>query len=84
MGRNLEKITQDYWEVSYEVKVPGPALMSVEEALNILGSADRLRPSDQRLATYMHEITFDIVEGNQEWREEHQGAGLLLTLPMKD
>lgn len=84
MPRNLEKITQDYWEVSYEVKVPGTAILSVKEALDILRSADQLRPTDRKLASHMHVIAYDIIEGNQEWREEHQGAGLLLTLPMRD
>jgi hypothetical protein len=83
MARDLEQITRDYWGVSCEVKIPGVGSMDVGEALKILQSANYLRPSDTRLASVVYELLQDIIQGNEEWREEHQGAGLLLTLPMK-
>ena len=83
MARDLEKITQDYWLISREVKVPGVGTMEVGEALEILASANYLRPSDKLLANVVYVLLQDIIQGSEEWREQHQGAGLLLTLPMK-
>jgi len=81
----LEEITADYWEVSKFLRDPDvPGNMTTEESFKLLSSSDRLRPTEWRLMDLMHVITFDIIEGNTEWRPEKQRAiGSVSILPTK-
>ena len=83
-GRDLDTITLNYWEVSTAVKHPDAPSMSTEKALKKLQVADRLRPSDWRLAALFHDIRYDIIEANTTWREKRQVAGSVSILRTKD
>lgn len=83
MARDLEAITLAYWTVRTAVHHPEAPDMTTEEAFNLLRKSDRLRPTDWRLSAAMHEISYDIVEGNTEWREQRQGAGSISILRTK-
>lgn len=80
MARNLEGITLAFWEVRSAVHHPAAPVMSTEKALNKLCLSDRLRPTDWRLSELMHEVRYDIIEGNSEWRERRRVAGSVSTL----
>ncbi len=84
MGRNLEQITSDYWEVSTALNTPGSDPLSAESALKALNSSDTLRPTDWRLAELMHTLRYDIIEGNTGWRERRQAVGSVSTLHTRD
>ena len=84
MARDLEGITLAFWEVRTAVHHPTAPPMSAEQALKKLGLSDYLRPTDHRLSAYMHEVRFDIIEGNSEWRERQQVAGSVSTLHTTD
>lgn len=81
MSRPLEEITQAYWRVRMAVHHPDYPDMTTEEAFALLRTSDLLRPTDWRLSAAMHEISFDIVEGNTEWREQRKAAGSISILP---
>ncbi len=84
MARDLEAITLNYWKVSSAVNHPTAPSMSCEKAFKLLALSDKLRPTDWRLSKLMHDIRFDIVEGNSEWREKQRATGSVSILPMKD
>jgi hypothetical protein len=79
--KRLEQITSDYWDVSTALKHPDAPGMSAEDAFKKLNSSDRLRPEEWRLSENMHIVRYDIIEGNDEWREKQQVHGSVLTLP---
>lgn len=83
MARDLEGITLAYWEVRSAVYHPEAPPISAEQALKKLGQADFLRPTDWKLDALMHEVRFDIIEGNSEWREQRRVAGSVSILPTK-
>ncbi len=84
MARDLEGITKAFWEVRLAVYHPEASKMSTEQALKRLGLSDKLRPEDWRLSALMHEVRFDIIEGNSGWREQQQEVGSVSTLRTKD
>lgn len=84
MARDLRKITAAYWRVRSAVHHPDAPSLTTGEALQLLSSSDMLRPTDWRLTHLMHEVRYDIVEGNTRWRERRQVAGSISTLRMKD
>ncbi len=84
MARDLEGITKAYWDVRVAVYHPKAPRMSTEQALKKLGLSDLLRPEDWRLSAVMHEVRYDIIEGNDQWRERQQVAGSISTLRTKD
>ncbi len=83
MGRNLERITSDYWEVGVALNHPDSDPLSAESALKTLNSSDTLRPTDWRLSELMHTLRYDIIEGNTGWREKQRAIGSASILPMK-
>ena len=84
-SRNLERITSDFWEVSVALNHPDSAALTAESALKALNSSDTLRPTDWRLAASMHDLRYDIIEGNTGWRETRRnGTSSISTLPMRD
>ena len=84
MARDLEQITLAYWKVRMAVHHPTYREdMTNEEAFELLRMQDYLRPTDCRLKHSMHEISYDIVEGNTEWREQRRMAGSVSTLPTR-
>ena len=84
MARNLEAITLAYWEVRTAVHLPDTSPMSASEANKKLNKMDLLRPTDWRLSALMHEVKFDIIEGNTEWRDKRQVVGSVSMLHTKD
>ncbi len=84
MARDLEAITLNYWKVGNAVRHPDAPSMSCEKAFKLLRASDKLRPTDWRLSDLMHVIQFDIVEGNDEWRDKRRVAGSVSTLRTKD
>lgn len=81
--RRLEKITVDYWGVSYALRHPDAPDITVGDALTQINSSDRLRPEEWRLADLIHVLRFDLIEGNTKWREQPQVANSTSTLPTK-
>lgn len=85
MGRNLERITSDYWEVGVALNHPDSAALTAEDALGALRSSDMLRPTDWRLMELMHTLRYDIIEGNTGWRETRRtGTNSVSILHTKD
>lgn len=75
MAKRYEQIVADYWEVSKFLRDPdAPGNISNSEAFELLRSSDRLRPTEWRLMELMHVITYDIIEGNTNWRPESKIA----------
>jgi hypothetical protein len=80
----LEQITADYWEVSRFLRDPdAPGDITAEKAFKTLSSSDRLRPTEWRLRELVHVITYDIIEGNTEWREQRRVINSVSILPTK-
>jgi len=84
MARDLEGITLAYWEVRTAVHLPEAPAMTTEKALKKLLLSDKLRPEDWRLSALMHNVRYDIIEGNTEWRDKQLATGSISTLPTKD
>lgn len=84
--RNLERITSDFWEVSVALNHPDSEALTAESALKALNSSDTLRPTDWHLAALMHDLRYDIIEGNTGWRqsEKQRAVGSASILPIKD
>lgn len=70
--KRLEEIAAAYWQVGTALRHPAAPAITVEEALTALRIRDKCRPEEWRLAANMHEITFDIIEGNTKWREKRK------------
>ncbi len=78
-----EQIASDYWAASNSLRDPVSPAISCKEALDLIGSSDRLRPEEWRLSELMHVIRYDIIEGNTGWREKQRAVGSVLILPTK-
>jgi len=76
----VERITRAYWDVSHARNHPDGKGLTVQDALGQLNASDRLRPEEWRLKELTHTLRFDIIEGNDKWREKQQGTGSVLTL----
>ncbi len=83
MARDLIRITKDYWAVSHALKAPDGGALTTGDALKLLNSSDKLRPTDWRLRDLMHTIRYDIIEGHSEWREKRRVVGSVSILPTK-
>lgn len=83
--KRLEEIVSSYWAVSYAMNSPDPnaPVVTTEKALHRLNDADRLRPTETKLSAKMHDLRFDIIEGNTEWRSKESPRGSALILPMR-
>ena len=83
--KRLEQITTDYWAVSYAMNSPDADALVVTtgDALRALNSADRLHPTETKLSAYMHDLRYDIIEGNTEWRSKESLRGSASILRMR-
>ena len=72
--KRIEEIVSAYWAVGTALRHPDAPGMSCGDALSLLNQADRIRPGaeEQKLSEDMHELTYDIIEGNTEWREKRR------------
>ena len=71
MGNMIEDITADVLRVSRALRSSAPQteIITVEEALAILYSAEQNLDPNRAIAKLAHELKFDIVEGNTKWRK---------------
>ena len=81
--KRLEEIAAAYWRVGTAVRHPKGADMTAGDALHTLNASDRLRPEEWRLAENMHTLRFDLIEGNDKWREKQEARGSASILPIR-
>lgn len=74
--KRLEEVISAYWEVGTALRHPEAPPLSASDALDLLRERDRLVPvaEEARLLENMHTLTFDIIEGNTEWRSHETQA----------
>jgi hypothetical protein len=70
--KRLERIVAAYWEVGTALRSPSAPPLACGDALKQLNTSDRLRPEEWKLAEQMHILRYDIIEGNNEWREKRK------------
>ena len=82
--RRYERIAQSYWQVGHAVRHPAAPPISTETALKVLNASDRLRPDEHKLRDQMHILRYDIIEGNDKWREKRVVHGSRLIQLTRD
>jgi len=72
--KRLEEIISAYWAVGIALRHPDAPSMACGDALSLLNQADRLVPiaEESKLAEEMHTLTYDIIEGSDEWRRNEK------------
>ena len=75
--KRLEEIISAYWEVGTALRHPNAPPLSAEKALKQLKVMDRLlmNAEEHPLATNMHTLKYDIIEGNTQWRAPRKVQG---------
>ena len=71
----LEKVTQGYWNISLCLNAPTymhPFTITTEQALKICNQADKLAITWWRLRALLHDLKYDIIEGDTSWRQDPQ------------
>ena len=82
----LEHATQEYWNVSSALRLPGAKVLTCEDALTGCRAGPQLAPERWRLKEHFHVLAFDIIEGNTKWRKSNVVGGDSSTsiLPMRN
>ena len=75
--KKIEGFTSGYWEISHALRGVAPEtvpissqVITMEKALRYLGKAEQHLDPERILAQVIHELKFDLIEGNTQWREE--------------
>ena len=69
MVKRFETIVGAYWRVGVALRHPTAPGLTVQDALSTLNEDIALRPHEHRLRGEMHTLRYDIIEGNNKWRE---------------